>query len=367
MGNTYLEYLKNHLTLALLLLFVFSLSFTQNPFVSAKSHSLIFNESNAYNHISSQLDFGFRVPGTTAHNNCADWIYNQIQTYVDEVDIHDFSIQKESQPSYYCQNILGKINTNKSKIVILGAHWDSRNVAEKDTYNQSQPIPGANDGGSGVGVLIELSRVFSLYKDNLDCQIWFLFLDAEDQGYSRGMYGLEYWDWSEGSKKFVEDIEEFYDSKSEKIDSFILIDMVGGTDLQFIRETNSDAILHNQIFREGRKLGYNSAFPFNPTEMAVIDDHIAFRDYGVPVIDLIIDFVNGEWDYHHTHSDNLDNIDPTSLKIIGQTIESYIKSNFIVGLPIWGYYVAVFSIGILVTLLIVYFIQKKKIKKKEKK
>ncbi len=361
MGNAYLKYHKTHLTLALLFLFVFSLAFTQNPFVSAKSHSLIFNESNAYNHISSQLDFGFRVPGTTAHNNCADWIVDQMQTYADEVFVHDFSIQKESQPNYYCQNILGKINTNKTKIVILGAHWDSRNVAEKDTYNQSQPIPGANDGGSGVAVLIELSRVLSLYKDNLDCQIWFLFLDAEDQGYSLGMYGLEFWDWCEGSMKFVDDIEEFYDSKSEKINSFILLDMVGGTDLIFTRETNSDLILHNRIFREGRKLGYSSAFPLNPTEISVIDDHIAFKDYGIPAVDLIIDFMNGEWNYHHTHSDNLDNIDSESLKIIGQTIESYMKSHYTGSFPLWGYFIIIFSSGILVIIPLVYLY--KRIKK----
>lgn len=348
----------------MILLLTFSLNYTQFFTVSATSESLIFNETNAYNHISSQLEFGFRVPGTAAHDNCADWISDQIQTYVDEVFIHDFYIQKPNQPSYYCQNILGKINTNKTKIVILGAHWDSRNVAEKDTYNQSQPILGANDGGSGVGVLIELSRVLSLYKENLDCQIWFLFLDAEDQGFSQGMYGLEYWDWCEGSNKFVEDVDEFYDSNSEKFNSFILLDMVGGTNLQFIKETNSNSILQNQIFREGRKLGYRNVFPFNPTEMSIIDDHIAFRDYGVPVVDLIIDFINGDWEYHHTHSDNLDNIDPMSLKITGTTIESYIKTHYTEGFPFWGYYIIIFSIGTIVTVTIVYAIQKKKRKEK---
>ncbi|MHA2309259.1 MAG: M28 family peptidase, partial [Candidatus Heimdallarchaeaceae archaeon] len=277
---------------------------------SADTFSLNFNETTAYNHIATQLDFGFRVPGTSAHNDCAEWISDQLELYTDQVSIHDYSIQIGEQPSYYCQNILGKINTEKDNIVILGTHWDSRNVAEKDSYNQSQPIPGANDGGSGVGVLLELARVLSLYKDNLDCQVWFLFIDAEDQGYSLGMYGLEYWNWCEGSKKFVEDIDGFYDSDSETFDSFILLDMVGGTNLRFVREANSDQTLHKRIFREGQKLGYSNAFPENPTGLSIIDDHIAFKDYGIPVIDLIIDFINGEWGYHHTHSDNLDNIDP---------------------------------------------------------
>ena len=327
---------------------------------SANNVSLNFNETIAYNHVSTQLDFGFRVPGTTAHNNCADWIRNQIDQYVDEATTHNFSIQLGGQPRYYCQNILGKINTNKNNIVILGTHWDSRNVAEKDSYNQSQPIPGANDGGSGVGVLIELARVLSLYKENLDCQIWFLFIDAEDQGYSLGMYGLEYWDWSEGSREFVEDINEFYDSSSETFDSFILLDMVGGTNLQFIREANSDQNLHRRIFREGQKLGYSNAFPENPSGMSIIDDHIAFKDIGIPVIDLIIDFINGEWEYHHTHSDNLDNIDSESLKIIGQTIESYLKTCYTEGFPVWAYFIIIFGSGILVIITLVFFFRKRK-------
>ena len=358
MYKNFFQFHKSLLTQILIFLLVFSLNFVQSTQVLADTFSLEFNENNAYDHISSQLDFGFRVPGTVAHNNCAEWIVDQMQNNTDEVFIHDFFIQKESQPSFYCQNILGKINTNKTKIIILSAHWDSRNVAEKDTYNQTQPIPGANDGGSGVGVLIELFRVLSLYKGKLDYQIWFLFLDAEDQGYSLGMYGLEYWDWCEGSRYFVEDIEDFYDS-NENIESFILLDMVGGTDLQFIKEANSNQNLYNRIFSEGRKLGYTQAFPINPTIMSIIDDHIAFKEIGISVIDLIIDFVNGAWEYHHTHSDNLENIDPTSLKIIGQTIESYMKSYYTVDFPLWGYF-AVLGSGFIIVIPLVYFYKKRK-------
>jgi Zn-dependent M28 family amino/carboxypeptidase len=331
-----------------------------NEITTANSVSLEFDENNAFEHISTQLDFGFRVPGTLAHNNCAEWIKDEIQTHVDEMMVQEYNIQFGSQPSYYCQNILGKINTQKKNIVILGAHWDSRNVAEKDTYNQSQPIPGANDGGSGVGALLELARVFSLYRENLDCQLWFLFIDAEDQGYSLGMYGLEYWDWCEGSRYFTADIENFYNSNSENIESFILLDMVGGTDLQFIKESNSNQNLHNRIFREGQKLGYSDAFPSNPTIMSIIDDHIAFRDIGITVIDLIIDFVNGAWEYHHTHFDNLDNVDPESLKITGQTIESFLKSYYSDKFPIWGYFVIILSSGVIIAIPVVFSFRKRK-------
>ena len=299
-------------------------------FSSALANSLQFNASNAYAHISSQLDFGFRVPGTANHSACADWIANQIYLSVDELLLHNFTIQKEEQPSYDCQNILGKLNTEKNNIVILASHWDSRNVAEKDTEDQNLPIPGANDGASGVGVLLELSRVLNLYKDFLDCEVWFLFLDAEDQGSSRGIYGLEGWDWAEGAKAFSEDIEDFKND-NEDVDCFILLDMVGGTYLEFIKESRSDTNLHEAIFEIGKDLGYSSAFPDNPTKMSIVDDHVYFDVIGIPVIDLIIDFINGDWIFHHTHEDNLDNIDIASLNITGRTIEEFFNQYYTVG------------------------------------
>ena len=290
--------------------------------------TLLFNETKAYSFIETQLDFGPRVPGLTSHDLCGNWIENQLLPFTDMIITHNFTIQKFGEPSYECQNILGKINPSNDKIVILGAHWDSRNVAEKDEENQEFPIPGANDGASGVAVLLELARVLYEYRESLDCQVWFLFIDAEDQGYSRGMYGLEGWFWAEGSLAFVNDIDNYYNSSTENFDCFILLDMVGGTNLQYIKESRSDEALQNSIFREGNKLGYIYAFPNNAKVMAINDDHIAFHDYGIPVIDLIIDFINGDWTYHHTHSDDLSNIDEKSLEITGKTLESFMKTYF---------------------------------------
>ncbi len=310
------------------------ISFTENENIvdtSLTDFSLFFNESKAYDHIVAQLDFGFRVPGTIAHSNCADWIRSELTTTVSSVETHNFEIQKSGEPSYSCQNILGKINTEEEKIVILAAHWDSRNVAEKDVVNITQPIPGANDGGSGVGVLLELARVLSLYETELNSQFWFLFIDAEDQGYSRQLYGLQDWDWAEGSKEFASNIDDFYDSSSEYFDCFILLDMVGGSNLEFVREVRSNEDLQNSIFNEGRSLGFNQAFPTNPTVMTITDDHLAFYDLGIPVIDLIIDFNSGGWLYHHTHSDDLSHIDLVSLNITGRTIESFVKRYYTIG------------------------------------
>ena len=304
------------------------LSGNESLFGTSAARTLFFNETTAYNFIETQLSFGPRVPGTLSHDECADWIRDELVDMTDYIMTHNFTIQKYSEPSYQCQNILGKINPTRENIVIFGAHWDSRNVAEKDTENQSMPIPGANDGGSGVAVLLELARVLYAFKDELDCQIWFLFIDAEDQGYSRGMYGLEGWFWVEGSLAFVNEIDNFYNSSIEIFECFILLDMVGGTNLQFIKESRSHEALHDSIFDEGVKLGYYEAFPSRPKVMAITDDHVAFDAFGIPVIDLIIDFVEGDWIYHHTHSDNLSNIDRESLLITGLTLESFMKTYY---------------------------------------
>ena len=302
------------------------LSSNDSLFGTYAAKTLFFNETTAYNFIETQLSFGPRVPGTLSHDECADWIRDELVDITDNTMTHNFTIQKYSEPTYQCQNILGKINPTRENIVIFGAHWDSRNVAEKDTENQSSPIPGANDGGSGVAVLLELARVLYAYKDELDCQVWFLYIDAEDQGYSRGMYGLEGWYWSEGSLAFVTELDNYYNSSVELFECFILLDMVGGSNLQFIKEFRSDEALHDSIFDEGVKLGYYEAFPSRPKVMAITDDHVAFDNYGISVIDLIIDFVEGDWTYHHTHSDDLSNIDIESLLITGLTLESFMKT-----------------------------------------
>lgn len=289
-----------------------------NP-ISSQIQNLQFNSTNAYNLIKTQLEFGFRIPGQQAHLDCADWIRSELNDRVDSVITHNFTVQGTE-----CQNILGKINDNKnlSQIFILGAHWDSRAISDRDPIagNRSEPVPGANDGGSGVAVLLELARVLYDNKDDINSQIWFLFLDAEDQGSG----GLPGWGWCEGSTEFVAEIDNFYNSSTEEITGFLLLDMVGGTDLVFIKEARSSSDMQTAIFNEGQNLGYNTAFPSNPKVMSITDDHIAFVNKGIPSVDLIINFIDGPWEYHHTTSDSLENIDKYSLEITGRTVESFI-------------------------------------------
>lgn len=287
---------------------------------------LEFDETNAYNYIEDQLDIGFRIPGTSNSNKCASYFISKFRdidydfTYI----IHDFEVHSTN-----CQNILFKLNEDRGEIVILGAHYDSRAKATKDSVDPEEPVPGANDGASGCAVLIELAEKLYQRKENLDCQIWFVFFDAEDQGKDEGGYGIKDWDWCEGSREFVDDIDNFYDSKEEDFDCMILLDMVGSKDLQFINEQYSTSSLLEELFEIGRQLGYINEFPLFPLTSSVIDDHLAFIEE-MPIADLIINFWNNpNWPYHHTKEDNLSHISKRSLEITGKTIEQFIYNNYL--------------------------------------
>jgi Zn-dependent M28 family amino/carboxypeptidase len=224
---------------------------------------------------------------------------------------------------------LFKLNEHQNNIVILGAHYDTRARATKD-INKSAHVPGANDGASGSAVLIELAKAFYEMKENLSCQIWFLFFDAEDQGHDEGGSGMVGWDWVEGSTNFVSDLDNFYDSQNEEFDAMILLDMVGGKNLQFINEQYSTSSLLDEIFAVGRSLGYSSQFPLNPTSNSILDDHKAFLNIGIPSADLIINFWNNpNWPFHHTTQDDISNIANISLEITGKTIEQFVYNNYL--------------------------------------
>lgn len=212
----------------------------------------------------------------------------------------------------------------------MGAHYDTRAKATKDDTNPDDPVPGANDGASGCAILIELARIFYEQRNNLKSQIWFLFFDAEDQGRDVA-YGIDGWDWCEGSERFVNDINNFYSSEEENFDCMILLDMVGGVNLKFINEQYSTSSLLDELFKTGRNLGFTEEFPTNPLSKYITDDHKAFVNIGIPSADLIINFWdNPDWPYHHTINDDISHISNHSLEVTGKTIEQFIYNNYFV-------------------------------------
>jgi len=313
-----------------LLVFILPYFLTNSIKIQNVDVELQFNGENAYEFVEDQLNIGFRIPGTQERANCANYFllkFREIDynfTYI----FHNFTVH-----STECQNVLFKLNQNYDNIIILAAHYDTRAKATKDPLqtNRDLPIPGANDGASGSAVLIELAKVLYKQKANLSCQIWFLFFDAEDQGKDLAS-GIVGWDWCEGSKKFVEEINKFYDSKTEFFDCMILLDMVGGSNLKFIKEKYSTSSLLNELFTVGRKLGYTSEFPLKSISASITDDHTAFIKYGIPAADLIINFWNNpNWPYHHTTDDNLNHISNYSLEVTGKTVEQFVYNNYKIG------------------------------------
>ena len=290
---------------------------------------LLFNGDDAYTYVSDQMSINtthYRIPGTKGREECAQYFVDKFQQIDPLINysLHNFTVQ-----SVDCQNVLFKMNENFTNIVILGAHYDSRAKATKDSTNPDLPVPGANDGASGSAVLIELAEVLYSRLNNLSVQIWFLFFDAEDQGYDVGP-GISGWDWIEGSEQFVLEIDNFYNSSKEDFDAMILLDMVGGVNLRFINEQHSTSSLLNELFETGRQLGYTSTFPSDAIVGSIADDHVPFLNFGIPSADLIIKFWNQppEWPYHHTTGDDISHISNTSLEITGKTVEQFIYNNY---------------------------------------
>jgi len=187
----------------------------------------------------------------------------------------------------------------------LGAHYDSRQLADQDPEitNQRLPVPGANDGASGVAVLLELARIL---PPALDQEIWIVFFDAEDQGNIPG------WDWILGSKAFVQSLQTYPDD-------VVIIDMVGDENLNLYLEKNSNSDLSNKIWGIAASLGYESNF-IPEYKYRILDDHLPFIEKGISAVD-IIDF---DYPYWHTASDTSDKTSSKSLKIVGDTLYSWL-------------------------------------------
>jgi glutaminyl-peptide cyclotransferase len=286
---------------------------------------LLFNGDNTYSAIQEQLNFGNRIPGTIPRKECANYIKSELANYTPVID-HNYTLH-----GIACQNVLGVLNPSESgNIIILGAHYDSRAISEKDPENPDSPCPGANDGAAGSAVLLELARVFYQIRTKLQVQIWFVFFDAEDQG-NGGLLGFN---WAEGSQEFAINLETFLGSTPlSAVKLMLLLDMVGGAGLRFAKDGWSNSEVQELFFQLGRDLGYTSAFPTDPHyfSKSLIDDHKWFASRGIPSVDFIIDFTDpsGSWPYHHTTGDTLTHISTDSLDITGKTLERFFHEYYV--------------------------------------
>ncbi|OQA47477.1 MAG: Aminopeptidase YwaD precursor [Chloroflexi bacterium ADurb.Bin325] len=201
------------------------------------------------------------------------------------------------------RNIIARAGKGRGPVAIIGAHYDTRLHADNDPDGRlrRQPVPGANDGASGVAVLLELSR--SLDKTRLTNEVWLTFFDAEDNGRIAG------WDFIAGSTHMAE-------SLTVTPAFVIVLDMVGDSDLQLYKERTSTPALVERIWQIADSLGYGDTFLPTP-KYSMIDDHTPFLRAGIPAAD-IIDF---DYPYWHTTHDTLDKLSPESLRRVGRVIE----------------------------------------------
>ncbi|NJN28154.1 MAG: M28 family peptidase [Cyclobacteriaceae bacterium] len=287
-----------------------------------------FNNDSAYYFIKKQVEFGPRVPNTDPHLRCGNYLEAQLKRFGAKVTTQEFSEQAYDGSILHLKNIVASYNLSAKKRVLLAAHWDTRPFADKDFEDRYLPIDGANDGASGVGVLLEVARILG-NNEMPNTGIDIIFFDGEDYGehedienvpFKNGL--MQIW-WCLGSQ---------YWAKNPHVPGYaayygIVLDMVGGKNAEFHKEGGSMQFAPKVVKRVwdiARSLGYSNYF-VNSNSPGITDDHIFInRDAKIPTIDIVEykptspSFYFG--DYHHTHRDNMDIIDKQTLQAVGETV-----------------------------------------------
>lgn len=261
-----------------------------------------FSGERAYADVLHQVDLGPRIPGSAAHAQTVTWIVAELEKAGWSVEIQELS--RAGKP---VRNIIARRGSG-AQVVLLGAHFDSRLEASQESRPdlRAQPVPGANDGASGVAVLLEMARTL---PETIRDETWLVFFDAEDQGALPGWQ-----DWSIGATLFVENLER-------SPDIAVIIDMIGDTDLNLYFERNSDQELSRQIWAVAQQSGFAAQFIAEPKH-SITDDHIPFIKAGIPAVD-IIDF---DYPYWHTLQDTADKVSADSLQAVGETLINWLVS-----------------------------------------
>ncbi|HET9911265.1 MAG TPA: M28 family peptidase [Anaerolineales bacterium] len=259
---------------------------------------VMFDGQRAYADVQTQVAFGARVPGSEGHARVAEWIGEELVKAGWAVEV-----QESEALGHPVKNIVARRGDEPPQIII-GAHYDSRMYADNDPdpAQHTSFVPGANDGASGVAVLLELAR--SLPKETVP--VWLVFFDAEDNG------RIEGWDWILGSREFVK-------NNPVQPRAAIIVDMIGDADLNIYKERNSNPDLTDQIWAVAKELGYESKF-IPEYKHSMLDDHTPFLEAGIPAVD-IIDF---DYPYWHTVQDTPDKVSAESLQAVGETLRTWI-------------------------------------------
>ncbi len=292
---------------------------------AAPERNFNFNADSAYQFVAQQVAFGPRVPGSASAKACAKWIEDKLKSYgADSVTAQRATLTAYNGDRLDITNISAQFNPSANDRVLLLAHWDTRPWAdqEADADLREKPIDGANDGASGVAVILELARHFA--QNPPKCGVDILLVDAEDYGRRSDQPQLDEDtdSWALGTQYWL----EHPTLDLGRVQYAVLLDMVGGKDAVFPREYHSEYAcpsVNDKVWQAARKAGHGKRFP-DRLGGAVVDDHVYFIMARIPAIDIIesnnptTGTFPPAW---HTHADNLSNIDPATLRAVGETLE----------------------------------------------
>lgn len=280
-----------------------------------------FNADSAYSYVQKQVDFGPRVPNTEAHKKAGDYLSKKLGSYGFNIIDQKATLTAFDGKRLAIKNIIGEYRPELNNRVLLLSHWDSRPFADQDTINKDQAIDGANDGASGVGILLEIARQIQQLEPNIGVDI--IFFDAEDYGEpSADHYGNGMDNWCLGSQYWSKHLHK----PNYNANFGILLDMVGAKNAIFTKESIS---MHyapqivNKVWNIATKIGHGNHFVFQETRHVGVDDHYYVNKITkIPTIDIIqYDPNTGAFAPHwHTHQDNMQVIDKNTLKAVGETV-----------------------------------------------
>ena len=281
-----------------------------------------FDADSAWVFVENQVKFGPRVPNSEAHVACGNYLTSELKRFGAQVYEQEATLTAYNGTQLKAKNIIGSYNPENSKRVLLFAHWDSRPYADhdKDPANHKKPIDGADDGASGVGVLLEMARQFSIKSPAIGIDI--IFFDAEDYGTPEFVKEYKEYTWCLGAQFWAKNPHV----KGYKADFGILLDMVGAKNASFFKEATSMRYapqIVEEVWSTARDLGYGKFF-INAEGGAITDDHqYVILGRNIPCIDIIYtdpESDNGFGPHWHTQNDTMDNIDRETLKAVGQTV-----------------------------------------------
>jgi len=272
-----------------------------------------FKGTTAFSYVEKQMSFGPRIPNTPGHDKMGDWLLAELRARADTVTVQDFPWTTKKGAKLRLRNFFARFRPQATDRILFLAHWDTRPFADKSQNlgQQRMPVPGANDGASGVAVLLGVADALKAKPATVGVDL--LFVDGEDYG--------SFEDSTEtliGARYFAKHQPPGYTTLYA-----VLLDMVGDKDLQFYQEGYSMASapeVVQRVWQTADRLGYSKVFIARAGQ-TLIDDHVPLQQAGIRAID-VIDF---DFPYHHTTEDTIDKVSAESLQIVGDVAVSLVR------------------------------------------